>query len=102
MVRDLVASDIPIRHEGEVGVVDGSVIGHLGRAAVGVLTVGQELIDSVEGIGLNSVIGGEYNELRNVGLKASLALRGMKIGSTIKSSTKRNNLQETIRLEDLC
>lgn len=68
MVRNLVTSDIPVRHEGEVGVVDGGVVSHLGLTTVGVLAMGEELIDSIQSIGLDGIVGGEDDELGDVRL----------------------------------
>ena len=72
MVRDLVAGDVPVGDEGEVGVVDGVVVGHLGRAAVGVFAVGEELVDGVEGVALDGIVGGEDDEHGRVGLASSI------------------------------
>lgn len=68
MVSNLVTSDIPVRHEGEIGVVDGSVVSHLGHTAVGVLAMGKELVDGVESIRLDGIVGGEDDELGDVRL----------------------------------
>ena len=74
MVRDLVAGDVPVGDEGEVGVVDGVVVGHLGRAAVGILTVGEELVDGVEGVALDGIVGSKDDELRDYRLRANVSL----------------------------
>lgn len=62
MIRDLIACYIPIGNEGEVGVVDRVVVRHLGLAAVGVLAVGKELVDGIESVALDGVVGSEDDE----------------------------------------
>ena len=68
MVRNLITGDEPIGDEGVVGVVERSVVGHPRRAAVRVLALCQELVDGVEGIGLDGIIGSENKEHRRIGL----------------------------------
>lgn len=68
MIRNLVTSDIPIRHKGEVGVVDGGVVSHPRHTTVGVLAMSKELVDGVQSIRLDGIVGGEDDELRDVRL----------------------------------
>ena len=68
MIRNLVTGDEPVGDEGVVRVVEGGVIRHSGRAAVRVLALCQELVDGVEGIGLDGIIGSENKEHRRIGL----------------------------------
>lgn len=49
-------------NEGVVGEVEGGKVGHLWSAAVRVLAVSQELVDRVEGVRLNGIVGGEDDE----------------------------------------
>ena len=49
VIRNFISGDIPVCDEGEVGVVDGVVVGHLGLTTVGVLAVCEELVDGIEG-----------------------------------------------------
>lgn len=53
-------------HESKVGVVQRREVGHLGLAAVGVLAVLEELVDGVDGVRLDRIVGGEDDELGNV------------------------------------
>ena len=56
-------------HEPEVGVVERREVGHLGRASVWVLAVGKELVDGVDRVALDSIVGGEDHELGDDGLQ---------------------------------
>ena len=62
---DLIALDEPVRHEGVVCVVEGREVCHLGLATVRVLAVGEELVDGIESVGLDSIVGSEHYELWN-------------------------------------
>ena len=50
MVSDFVTSDIPIGDKGIIGISERSVISHGRSASIGVLALGKELIDGIEGI----------------------------------------------------
>ena len=52
--------------EPKVGVVERREVGHLGLAAVRVLAVLEELVDGVDGVRLDRIVGGEDDELGNV------------------------------------
>ena len=69
VVRDLVSGDIPVGDEGVVCVIKRGVIGHLNGASVGVFALSEELIDGIEGIGLDRIVGSEYDELRDIRLR---------------------------------
>lgn len=62
---DLVPLDKPVSDEGVVCVVQGRVVGHLRPAAIGVYTVSEELVDGVESVRLDGIVGGEDDELWN-------------------------------------
>lgn len=66
MVSNFVASDIPIRDEGVVSISEGSVVSHGRSASIGIFALGEELIDGIQGIRLNGVVGREYDELRDI------------------------------------
>ena len=68
VVRNLIARDIPVRHEGVVCVVDGGVVGHLGLASIRVLAVCEELVDGVEGEALDGIVGREDDKHGSVTL----------------------------------
>lgn len=55
-------------NEGVVGIVERREVCHLRRAAIGVLSVRKELIDCIECVRLDGIIGSEYDELGCVGL----------------------------------
>lgn len=63
VVGDLVSSDIPVGNHGVVGIVERSKVGHLWRATIGVFAVGEELINCVDSIGLNSIIAVEKSQM---------------------------------------
>ncbi len=65
MVSDLITSDVPVGDEGVVGVVQGDIIRYFGLTPIGIFAVGKELVDGVESVGLNGVVGSEDNELRD-------------------------------------
>lgn len=56
VVGDFVPSDIPIGDHGVVGVIQRSKVSHLGRAAVGVFSLSQELVYRVDSVGLDGII----------------------------------------------
>ena len=62
---DLVSLDKPVSDEGVVCVVQGRVVSHLRSAAIGVYTVSEELVDGIEGVRLDGIVGGEDDELWN-------------------------------------
>jgi hypothetical protein len=69
MVSNFVSSDIPVSNKSEVGVLNRSVISHLRLATIGVLPVGKKLVDGIESVRLDGVVGGENDELRSIRLK---------------------------------
>ncbi len=62
MVRDFVPCNVPVGDEGVVGIIEGGEVGHLRWAAVRIFSLSEKLVDSVDGVGLHGIIGGEYNE----------------------------------------
>lgn len=66
MISNLVTSDIPIRDEGIVCIRERSVISHRRSASIGVFALGEELVDGIQGVGLDGVVGREYDELRDI------------------------------------
>lgn len=50
VISNLVTSDIPIRDEGVVSISERSVVSHGRSASIGVSTLGEELIDGIQGI----------------------------------------------------
>lgn len=69
MVRNFITRHIPVGDQGIVCVVQGSVVSHLDSATVGVLPVREELIDRIEGVGLDGIVGGVHDEHGNVRLE---------------------------------
>jgi hypothetical protein len=69
VVSNLVTSDEPVGDEGEISVRNLSKVGHLGLASIRVLALSKELVDRVDGIGLDRIVCGEHNELRHFALK---------------------------------
>lgn len=63
MVCNLVAGNVPIRDEGVVCVCERGKVGHLGAAAVWVSSLSEELVNRVNGIGLNGVVRRKDDEL---------------------------------------
>ncbi len=59
---DMTLREEPTCNQSKVGVIDGSIISHLGLASIRVLTMGEELVHGVEGVGLDSVVRGKHNE----------------------------------------
>jgi hypothetical protein len=68
MIGNLIPSDIPIRHQRIVRKIQTGVIRHARRAPVRVLPLCQELVDGVERVRLDGVVGREDDELGDVGL----------------------------------
>jgi hypothetical protein len=66
VVSNLITGDIPIRDEGVVSVSERSVVSHGRSASVGVFALGEELVDGIQGIRLDGVVGREYDELRDI------------------------------------
>lgn len=66
MVCDLVPGDIPVGNERVVGVVERCIVSHLRLASVRVLSLREELVDGVESVRLDGIVGGEDDELRGV------------------------------------
>ena len=66
MISNLVTSDVPIRDEGIVGIRERSVVSHRRSASIGVFALGEELVDGIQGVGLNSIVGREYNKLGDI------------------------------------
>lgn len=66
MIRDFVACNIPICDECVIGVVEGSEVGHFRPASIWVLSLGEELVDSVESIRLDSIISTVDDELGHI------------------------------------
>jgi len=62
MVRNFIPGDVPVGDEGVVGVIQGGEVCHLRWAAVRVFPLGKKLVDGVDSVGLDGVIGGEYDE----------------------------------------
>ena len=72
MVSDFVTGDKPVRNERVIRVVERCIIGHLRLTAIWVFALREELIDRIEGVGLNGIVGSENDELRNLGLRENL------------------------------
>jgi hypothetical protein len=68
MIGNLIPSDIPIRHQRIICKIQTSIIRHPRRAPVRILPLRQELVNGVERVGLDGVVGCEDNKLRHVGL----------------------------------
>ena len=66
MVGNFVSSNKPIGHKGVISVVEGCEVGHLGLAAVRILALSEELVDGIDGVGLDCVVSGEDDELGDV------------------------------------
>lgn len=71
MVSDLVTNDVPVGDESIICVIQGSVVGHLGRTAVGIYAVTEELIDGIDGVGLYRIVGSIDEELGDIALPTS-------------------------------
>ena len=56
MIGDLVAGDVPFCDVDVVGVAEGGEIGHFDGAAIWVFALGEELVDRVDGVGLDGVV----------------------------------------------
>lgn len=69
MVTNLIAGDVPIRDEGVVGIREGGKVSHRGSTSIGVFALGKELVDGIQGVRLNSVVGCKYDELRDICLR---------------------------------
>lgn len=72
VVSDFVTGDKPVRNERVIRIVERCIIGHLWLTAVWVFALREELIDRIEGVGLNGIVGSENDELRNLGLRENL------------------------------
>lgn len=66
MIGNFVAGDEPVGDEGIIRIIKGREVGHFNGAAIWVPALCEELVDGVEGIGLNSVVRCEYYELGNL------------------------------------
>jgi len=53
---------------GVVGVLQRGKVCHLGSASIRISPVREELVHRVDGVALDSIVGGEHNELRHVSL----------------------------------
>ena len=71
MVSDLVTSDVPVGDEGIVCIIQGSVVRHLGRAAIWIYAVTEELVDGIEVVGLYCIVGSIDEELGDIALPTS-------------------------------
>jgi hypothetical protein len=71
VVSDLITSDVPVGDESIVCVIQGSVVGHLGRTAIGIYTVTEELVDGIDGVGLYRIVGSIDEELGDFALPTS-------------------------------
>ena len=89
MIGDLVSRDVPVWkkvykkkirtyavnwgtrtcYKSVVRVVEGGEVGHFYAAPIGIFALGEELIDRVQSVGLNGIIGSEDDELWNLGLR---------------------------------
>lgn len=77
VITNLVSCNVPISDKRIVGIVKRREVGHLDRATIRILSLSQELIDGVDSIRLNSIIGSEDNELRHVRLPCPPVRSGM-------------------------
>lgn len=68
MISYFVSSNVPVGDKGIVGIVERREVGHLDRTTIRILPLSKELIDRVDRIGLDSIVGSEDNELRYVRL----------------------------------
>jgi hypothetical protein len=68
VVSDFISGDEPVRNECVVGVIQRCVVGHFYRTPVRIFALGEEHIDGIQGIGLNSIICREHYKLGHVGL----------------------------------
>lgn len=80
VICNLISGDVPIGDHGIVGIIEGYKVGHFGRTTVWVFPLSEELVDGVDGIGLNGVIGGEEDELRDI---LGIQTAGWRGGSTL-------------------
>jgi hypothetical protein len=71
VVSDLVTGDEPVSDESIVCVIQRSVVGHPGRAAIRIYTVTEELVDGINGVGLYRIVGSIDEELGDVALPTS-------------------------------
>jgi len=82
MISDFVSSNVPISDKCVIGIVERREVGHLDRATVRILPLSKELIDRIESIGLNSIVGSKDNELWYIRLESrpSEVTHGQRIG----------------------
>jgi hypothetical protein len=71
VISDLVTSDVPVGDESIICVIQGSVVGHLGRTAIWIYTVTEELVDGINGVGLYRIVGSIDEELGDIALPTS-------------------------------
>lgn len=71
MVSNLVAGHEPVGDESIIRVIQGDIIGHSRRTTVRVLTLGKELIDRINCVRLDSIVGGIDDKLWDITLATS-------------------------------
>jgi hypothetical protein len=71
MVSDLVASHEPVGDKSIVRVIQGDIIGYSGRTTIRILTLSKELVDRINRVGLDGIIGGIDDKLGDITLAKS-------------------------------
>lgn len=69
MIGNLVTGYIPICDEGVIRVIQRGEVGHFDGAPVGVFPLSEELVDSVNSVGLDGIVCCEHYELGHFGLE---------------------------------
>lgn len=69
VISYFISSNKPVGNQSEIGVLNGRVVSHLDGAAVRILPLCKELVDGIQSVGLNSIIGSEDDEHRRIGLQ---------------------------------
>lgn len=69
VISDFITGDIPIRDKAIVGVGERCIVRHGRSASVGVFALCEKLVDGIQVVRLDSVVGGKYNELRDLLLR---------------------------------
>jgi hypothetical protein len=71
MVSDLVAGNEPVGHKGVIRIIQRDIIGHLGCTAIRIHTLSKELVDGIDGVGLDGIVGSIDEKLRDITLATS-------------------------------
>lgn len=77
MISNFVTGDIPVRNERVVGVSKRSEISHRRSTSVGIFALGEELVDGIQSVRLDGVVGREHNKLRDIRLQCGDRRKGV-------------------------